>query len=66
MWLKDEENYEDWLDNITVLLGSRGLIRYIRNDIKATPLSRPSTLTPEQQAEFDSLEMNCITCSMAI
>jgi len=28
MWLTDEEDFEDWKDNITLLLGSKGLDDY--------------------------------------
>ena len=30
MWLEGEENYEDWKDNITLLLGSKGLARFMK------------------------------------
>jgi hypothetical protein len=29
MWLEGEENYEDWKDNITLFLGSKGLAKFI-------------------------------------
>ena len=30
MWLEGEENYEDWKDNMTLLLGSRGLAGFMK------------------------------------
>ena len=30
MWLEGEENYEDWKDNMTLLLGSRGLASFMK------------------------------------
>ena len=32
MWLEGEENYEDWKDNMTLFLGSRGLARFIKKE----------------------------------
>ena len=29
MWLEGEDNYEDWKDNITLFLGSKGLAKFI-------------------------------------
>ena len=29
MWLKDEDNYEDWKYNMTLFLGSKGLYRFV-------------------------------------
>ena len=57
MWLKDDENYEDWTDNITLLLGSRGLARFIK------PRTATTTPSSEPSDEDDSLRM---TCAMSI
>jgi hypothetical protein len=37
MWLRDEENPEDWKDNITLLLGSKGLDSYIEQKATSDP-----------------------------
>jgi hypothetical protein len=39
IWLEDEENYEDWKDNITLLLGSRGLARFMKKGSVPDPNS---------------------------
>jgi hypothetical protein len=32
MWLEGEDNYKDWKDNITMLLGSKGLAKFIKKE----------------------------------
>ena len=32
MWLEGEENYEDWKDNMTLFLGSKGLVKFIKRE----------------------------------
>ena len=39
MWLEGEENYEDWKDNITLLLGSKGLARFMKKGLVPNPNS---------------------------
>jgi hypothetical protein len=54
MWLEGEENYEDWKDNITLFLGSKGLAKYIKK----------GSITPTSNSdEIDSQKM---TCAMSI
>ena len=53
MWLKGEENYEDWVDNITMLLGSKGLKRYIDEQHQAPADSDARKLSATEQEELD-------------
>jgi hypothetical protein len=32
MWLEGEDNYKDWKDNITMLLGLKGLAKFIKKE----------------------------------
>jgi hypothetical protein len=63
MWLKDEEDFEDWKDNITLLLGSRGLDDYIQ------PKDTSDTSDPEPKAskkkEIEQ-RMARMTCGISI
>ena len=49
MWLEGEENFEDWVDNITLLLGSRGLASFIKRE----------GFTPKPDSDDDSQRMAC-------
>jgi hypothetical protein len=79
MWLKGEDNYEDWCDNITMLLGSKGLAKY-SNDKCAQVATRPdegkstastseeesaSVLAPSQEDQ-EKWQTNSMTCAIAI
>ena len=59
MWLKGEENYEDWENDITMLLGSRGLDHLIVKE-ETTPTEATSSATPQP----DKKER--MACSMSI
>ena len=52
MWLEGEDNYEDWKDNITLFLGSKGLAKFI---IKGSII-----------AESDEVDCQRMTCAMSI
>ena len=52
MWLEGEENYEDWKDNMTLFLGSKGLVKFIKK----------GSIIPGSD-EIDSQRM---TCAMSI
>ena len=54
MWLEGEENYEDWKDNMTLFLGSKGLAKYIK---------KGSIIPTSNSDEIDSQKM---TCAMSI
>jgi len=53
MWLEGEENYEDWKDNMTLFLGSKGLVKFIKKE----------SITVSDLDEIDSQR---ITCTMLI
>ena len=48
MWLEGEENYEDWKDNMTLLLGSRGLAGFMKKGS-----------VPDPDSDNDSQRMAC-------
>ena len=52
MWLEGEDNYEDWKDNITLFLGSKGLAKFITK----------GSITPES----DEADCQRMTCAMTI
>ena len=52
MWLEGEDNYEDWKDNITLFLGSKGLAKFV---IKGS-------IIPES----DEVDCQRMTCAMSI
>jgi hypothetical protein len=63
MWLEDEENYEDWRDNMIMLLGSKGLDQFI-NHLKDTS---PTPSSVDDLAEDSAkLRMNRMTCGISI
>ena len=49
MWLEGEENYEDWKDNMTLFLGSKGLVKFIKKE----------SITVSDSDEIDSQRMIC-------
>jgi hypothetical protein len=53
MWLQGEENYEDWKDNMTLFLGSKGLVKFTKKE----------SITVSDSDEIDSQRM---TCAMSI
>ena len=54
MWLEGEENYEDWKDNITLFLGSKGLAKFIKK----------GSITPDSNS--DEIDSQRMTCAMSI
>jgi hypothetical protein len=54
MWLEGEENYEDWKDNITLFLGSKGLAKFIRK----------GSIVPD--SDSDEIDSQRMTCAMSI
>jgi hypothetical protein len=66
MWLKGEENYEDWVDNITMLLGSKGLKRYIDEQHQAPADSDARKLSATEQEELDKWQTSSSTCAISI
>src|SRR3981189_2789567 len=63
MWLTDEEDFEDWKDNITLLLGSKGLDDYIK------PKDTSDTSDPEpKESKKKEIEqrMARMTCGISI
>jgi hypothetical protein len=71
MWLKGEENYEDWIDDMTMFLGSKGLLKHVKSVLLTQGTLRgPEALEEdaEEKSEED-IEKDDITrmsCSMAI
>lgn len=77
LWLKGEENFEEFIGDITMLLGSRGLLKYTKEEAKPTDpkgkgtvSTTPSEKSAEQidaeKAEDETTEMNRMMCAVAI
>ena len=76
---KGEENYEDWCDNMTMLLGSKGLAKYLKDEstqVATRPDKGKSTasvseeesapeLAPNQEDQ-EKWQMNSMMCAIAI
>jgi hypothetical protein len=54
MWLEGDENYEDWKDNITLFLGSKGLAKFIKK----------GSIIPD--SDSDQIDSQRMTCAMSI
>jgi hypothetical protein len=54
MRLEGEENYEDWKDNMTLFLGSKGLAKFIKK----------GSITPE--SDSDEIDSQRMTYAMSI
>lgn len=68
MWLKGEENYEDWVDNITMLLGSKGLRCYIdeEHQLPKSTDSKAKELSAAEQEKLDKWQTNSMMCAISI
>ena len=59
MWLEGEEDYEDWKDNITMLLGSKGLDEYIQPKDTSDPSDPEPKESKKKEIEQRMARMTC-------
>ena len=57
LWLLDEESYEEWVVNITMLLGSKGLDHYLMKADESGP--KDTSPDPEDPAKKRMNQMMC-------